>query len=340
MEKARGYMEKEFRTLDLFAGVGGVRLAFENAGFKTAFANDFSRHCKKTYDLNFKEAQLFVEDINNLNISEIPEFNILLGGFPCQPFSIAGYRQGFKDEKDRGNLFFRIADIIKERKPEAILLENVKNLKGHDNGNTFKAIKKILEGLGYHIKAEVLNGMTHGNVPQNRERIFIAGFLDKNKADAFEFPSPIPLVKSFREFVAEEADDKYYYNDKPLYNKIKRDINSEHTVYQWRRKYVRANKKGVCPTLTANMGRGGHNVPMIRNSRGIRKLTPRECFLLQGFPKSFKLPEDLSDSELYHQAGNSVVVPVVQRIAENMMKVLKGKRINRQLTLIHAPISA
>src|SRR3989344_5104749 len=171
MRKIKMYMKKEFKTLDLFAGVGGIRLAFENAGFKTAFANDFAPNCKITYDLNHSEPKLHVEDINKLDISKLPEFDILLGGFPCQPFSIAGYRQGFKDEKDRGNLFFRIADIIRERKPTAILLENVKNLKGHDKGNTFKAIKKILEGLGYHIKAEVLNGMTHGNVPQNRERI-------------------------------------------------------------------------------------------------------------------------------------------------------------------------
>jgi DNA (cytosine-5)-methyltransferase 1 len=324
MKKVRNYMKKEFRTLDLFAGVGGIRLGFENAGFKTAFANDFAQNCKKTYDLNSQDIKLVVEDINKLNIAELPQFDILLGGFPCQPFSIAGYRQGFKDEKDRGNLFFRIAEIIEKKKPTAIMLENVKNLRGHDKGNTFKVIKEALESLGYHIKSEVLNGMTHGNVPQNRERIFIVGFLDKNKADAFKFPEPIKLTKSFKDLVKSEADDKYYYNDKPLYEKIKNDINSEDTVYQWRRQYVRANKKGVCPTLTANMGRGGHNVPIIKNHKGIRKLTPRECFLIQGFPESFKLPEDLADSELYHQAGNSVVVPVVQRIAEEIKKVLSN----------------
>jgi len=212
------------------------------------------------------------------------------------------------------------------------MLENVKNLKGHDKGKTFKIIKETLEKLGYYIKAEVLNSMTHGNIPQNRERIFIVGFLDKNKAEAFDFPKPTPLTKSFREFTTDEADDKYYYNDKPLFKRIKDDINSEFTVYQWRRKYVRANKKGVCPTLTANMGLGGHNVPIIKNHKGIRKLTPKECFLLQGFPKSFKLP-DLADSKLYHQAGNSVTVPVVQRIAENMKIVLEGKRVNPQKTL-------
>ena len=315
-------MKEEFRTLDLFAGVGGIRLGFEKAGFKTIFANDFDKTCKETYDLNFSEPKLNTEDINKLNINELPEFDILLGGFPCQPFSIAGYRQGFEDEKDRGNLFFRIVKILEKRKPIAFLLENVKNLKGHDKGKTFKIIKEALESLGYTIKTAVLNSMEYGNIPQNRERIFIVGFLDKAKAEAFEFPQKISLTKNFREFTLNEAEDKYYYNDKPLYERIKNDINSEEAVYQWRRKYVRVNKKGVVPTLTANMGLGGHNVPIIKNHKGIRKLTPKECFLLQGFPKSFKLPENLADSKLYHQAGNSVVVPVIERIAVEIKKVL------------------
>jgi len=321
MAKRKTNMKEDFRTLDLFAGVGGIRLGFERAGFKTIFANDFDKTCKETYDLNFSEPKLTIKDIWKLDLNKIPKFDILLGGFPCQAFSIAGYRKGFKDEK-RGNLFFRIVEILEERKPEAFLLENVKNLKGHDKGKTFKIIKETLEKLGYHIKSKVLNGLTYGNIPQNRERIFIVGFLDEKKAEVFEFPKEIPLIKSFKEFVSNEADDKYYYNDKPLYDRIKDDINSENTIYQWRRKYVRANKKGVCPTLTANMGTGGHNVPIIKNHKGIRKLTPKECFLLQGFPQNFKLPKNLADSKLYHQAGNSVVVPVIQRIAENMRIVL------------------
>jgi DNA (cytosine-5)-methyltransferase 1 len=315
-------MKKRFTTADLFAGVGGIRLGFERAGFETVFANDFDKSCKITYDLNFCSPKLHHQDINELDIKSIPKFDILLGGFPCQAFSIAGYQKGFKDEKGRGNLFFRIADILQERKPQAILLENVKNLKGHDNGKTYKIIKDTLESIGYNIKTKILNSMEHGNVPQNRERIFIVGFLDKTKTDKFEFPNEVKLKRSFRDLTANEVDDKYYYNDKPLYERIKDDINSVDTVYQWRRKYVRANKKGVVPTLTANMGRGGHNVPIIRNSKGIRKLTPKECFMVQGFPDRFRLPENLSDSELYHQAGNSVTVPVIQRIAENILKVL------------------
>jgi DNA (cytosine-5)-methyltransferase 1 len=321
MGKLNKNMEKEFRTLDLFAGVGGIRLGFERAGFKTIFANDFDETCKETYDLNFSEPKLIIKDIWKVEIKDIPEFDILLGGFPCQAFSIAGYRKGFQD-KEKGNLFFRIIEILEARKPEAFLLENVKNLKGHDKGKTFKIIKEALESLGYTIRAEVLNSMEYGNIPQNRERIFIVGFLDKNKAEAFEFPKKIPLTKSFREFTSEEADKKYYYNDKPLYERIKNDINSQDTVYQWRRKYVRANKKGVVPTMTANMGLGGHNVPIILNHKGIRKLTPKECFMLQGFPKDFKLPANLADNKLYHQAGNSVTVPVIERIAFEMKKVL------------------
>lgn len=319
-------MVKELRTLDLFAGVGGIRLGFEKAGFKTVFANDFDKTCKETYDLNFSKPKLNTEDINKLKISQIPKFDILLGGFPCQAFSIAGYRKGFKDDKGRGNLFFKIAKIIDKKRPKAFLLENVKNLKGHDKGNTFKIIKETLEGLNYNIKTEVLNGMIHGNIPQNRERIFIVGFLDEKKANAFEFPKPIKLTQKFRDFIENKVDEKYFYNNKPLFKRIKGDIDSEDTVYQWRRKYVRANKKGVVPTLTANMGLGGHNVPIIKNGKIIRKLTPRECFMLQGFPKKFKLPK-LVDSKLYHQAGNSVVVPVVQRIAENMVEVLKNGKL-------------
>ncbi|MDP3026570.1 MAG: DNA (cytosine-5-)-methyltransferase, partial [Nanoarchaeota archaeon] len=201
----------EFKTIDLFAGVGGVRLGFEKAGFRTVFANDFDKTCKETYDLNFSEPKLNTEDVNKLNIDMLPSFDLLLGGFPCQPFSVAGYMKGFKDEKGRGNLFFRIAEIIEAKKPKAIFLENVKNLKGHDNGNTFKVIISTLEKLGYHIKSEVLNSMAHGNIPQNRERIFIVGFLDKSKAEAFDFPEEVKLTKSFKEYVANEADDKYYY---------------------------------------------------------------------------------------------------------------------------------
>lgn len=316
---------RKLKTIDLFAGVGGIRLGFESTGmFETVWANDFEPKCKLTYDLNFKEAPLTVADITKVSVDDIPDCEFVVGGFPCQAFSVAGYRQGFKDEKGRGNLFFDVARIIEAKKPVGFLLENVKNLKTHDKGNTFKVIEKTLTDLGYHIKTQVLNSMDYGNVPQNRERIYIVGFKDEKIANRFEFPKPIKLTKDVRSVLDKEVDDKYYYNDKPLYERIKDDIVDENVAYQWRRQYVRSNKKGVFPTLTANMGMGGHNVPIIVDSKGIRKLTPRECFRVQGFPKSYKLPSDIADSALYKQAGNSVSVPVIKRIAEQISLAIDG----------------
>ena len=185
-------MKGNFKTLDLFAGIGGIRLAFENAGFNTVFANDNNKACKDTYDLNFNEPKLTVKDIWHIYIKDLPDFDVLLAGFPCQAFSIAGHQKGFKDNKNGGNLFFKIAQILNIKKPKAFMLENVKNLERHDKGNTFNVIKNILEKkLRYNIKFKVLNSRTHGNIPQNRERIFIVGFKDKNKAEAFEFPKKI-----------------------------------------------------------------------------------------------------------------------------------------------------
>lgn len=311
-----------FKTIDLFAGVGGIRLGFEKAGFKTVFANDFEANCKHTYDLNFRDSKLVVEDIRKIGIDDLPKFDFLLGGFPCQAFSIAGYRQGFKDEKNRGNLFFDVARIIEARKPEGFLLENVKNLKSHDNGNTFKVIEDTLKKLGYYVKAKVLNSMEYGNIPQNRERIYIVGFKNKNYSDKFEFPNPVKLAVKITDILEKDVPEKYYYNGKPLFGRLKGSVKEEGRVYQWRRQYVRENKKGVCPTLTANMGTGGHNVPIIKDKKGIRKLTPLECARIQGFPKDYNLPK-LADSALYKQFGNSVSVPVIEAVANQMMKAMK-----------------
>lgn len=316
-----------FRVIDLFAGIGGVRIAFENAGFKNVFSNDNDSYCKKTYDLNFSSSKggrnksLFLNSIVDVLNSDVPEHDLLLAGFPCQPFSIAGYRKGFEDE-GRGNMFFEILRIISDKKPKAIFLENVKNLISHDNGNTISVIEKALKSKGYKITYKVLNTMEYGGIPQNRERIYIVGFLDNKSFNKFKFPSYIELKKNFSDILEVSVDKKYYYNDKPLYDRLKDSVINENTVYQWRRKYVRENKKGVCPTLTANMGTGGHNVPIIKDSKGIRKLTPRECARLQGFPDSYKFPLDLPDSRLYKQIGNSVSIPVVQKIAENIMVAL------------------
>jgi len=316
-----GDKEVEMKTVDLFAGVGGIRLGFERAGgFKTVFSNDFAPECKETYDLNFKTAKLTVKDVNTVDSKELPDFDILLAGFPCQPFSIAGYRKGFAD-KGRGDLFFKILKILEDKKPRAVLLENVKNLRTHDNGRTFAFILKELERVGYHLHTKVLNSMTHGNVPQNRERVFIAGFRNERDAKKFQFPDEIPLTKSFRDLLEEKVDAKYYYNGTRLYAKLAKDVRNSNSVYQWRRRYVRENRKGVVPTLTANMGTGGHNVPIIKDEHGIRKLTPKECFMMQGFPRNFKLPR-IANSKLYKQAGNSVTATVIERIAKNIKKAL------------------
>jgi DNA (cytosine-5)-methyltransferase 1 len=275
-----------------------------------------------TYDLNFKNTKLIVEDIKKIGIDDLPDFNFLLAGFPCQAFSIAGYREGFNDKKNRGNLFFDIARIIKKRKPEGFMLENVKNLRGHDNGNTFKIIIKTLENLGYYVKSKILNSMEYGNVPQNRERIYIVGFKNKKHYERFRFPTPIPLTLKVSDLLEEKVNEKYYYNNKPLFKKLKDSVKEEGKVYQWRRQYVRENKNGVCPTLTANMGTGGHNVPIIKDKKGIRKLTPLECAKIQGFPKDYKLPK-LADSALYKQLGNSVSVPVIEAIAKEIKKAIE-----------------
>jgi DNA (cytosine-5)-methyltransferase 1 len=315
---------KKLTFIDLFAGIGGIKIGFENAGFNCVFSNDFDRNAKITFDLNFSniyksEQKMVLGDIQKIESSDIPDFDILCGGFPCQPFSIAGYKQGFNDAKDRGNLFFDIVRILKNKKPKAFLLENVKNLNTHDKGNTMKVILENLEkDLGYFVKVKVLNTMEYGNIPQNRERVYIVGFLDKQAYDQFSFPHKIKLTKTIYDCLEkEEVADKYYYNNKPLYEALKKDIIKQDTLYQWRRKYVRENKNNVCPTLTANMGTGGHNVPLVLNEKGIRKITPRECANFQGFPENYKLP-NIADSHLYKQFGNSVSIPVIQRIAENI----------------------
>lgn len=315
---------KKLTCASFFAGVGGIDLAFEQNGFKTIYANEIDPIPVKTYEENFN-IKVDNRDINYVKASDIPNFDVMLAGFPCQAFSVAGYRQGFEDEKGRGTLFFELERIFKEKKPKIILLENVKNLVGHDKGNTFRVILEKLENAGYYVKYQVLNAMEYGNIPQNRERIYIVGFRNKTLYQKFEFPKPVQLTTKLSEIIDyhNKKDNKYYYTEKyNFYDILQRDMISKETVYQWRRTYVRENKNNVCPTLTANMGTGGHNVPLILTDCGIRKLTPQECFLIQGFPKNFKLPEDTANTHLYKQAGNSVVVPVLSRIAQAIQSIL------------------
>ncbi|MBN2754414.1 MAG: DNA cytosine methyltransferase [Candidatus Goldbacteria bacterium] len=308
--------EHKFTFIDLFAGVGGMRIGFQNAGGRCVFTSEWDRSAQLTYKVNFGEVPF--GDITRIDAKCIPEHDVLVAGFPCQPFSIAGYKKGFED-KGRGNLFFDIVRILKEKQPKSILLENVKNLKGHDKGRTFEVISKELKNAGYFITSKVLNTMEYADVPQNRERIYIVGFLDENNSKQFKYPEKIKRTKQIHDCLEKKIDTKYYYNDKTLYPKLIKDITKNDTVYQWRRKYVRENKNKVCPTLTANMGMGGHNVPLILDKDGIRKITPRECANFQGFPKKFVLPS-VADSHLYKQFGNSVSVPVIEKIAESIVK--------------------
>lgn len=326
------------KVASFFAGVGGIDLGFEQAGFEIVYANEFDNFAVKTYEEN-SQIKVDHRDINIVKSSEIPDFDIMVAGFPCQAFSIAGNRQGFNDELGRGILFFQLERIFLEKKPSIIFLENVKNLTTHDNGKTFRIILEKLNSAGYHIKYKVLNTMEYGNIPQNRERIYIVAFLDENICKNFVFPEKIELTNKIEDVInfSQKTNNKYYYTKSkyPTYfesieeyeNNINRrkdrlnleeEINEQNQIYQIRRgMYVRKNKHNVCPTLTANMGTGGHNVPLIFSEHGIRKLTPKECFTLQGFPESFNLP-NISDGNLYKQAGNSVSVPVINRIANNI----------------------
>lgn len=324
---------KKWTVGSFFAGVGGIDLGFEQTKhFKVVYANEIDEYPAKTYELNFG-TKVDVRDINIVKASEIPDFDVMIGGFPCQAFSIAGYRQGFDDEKGRGTLFYELCRLIREKKelghqPRVVFFENVKNLVGHDNGNTFKVILELLNNLGYKVEQKVMNACEYGNVPQNRERIYIVGFLDETEYRRFKMPMPIDLTKKIDDCIdfVNRKDDKYYYKEScPFYNKLVEGITKSDTLYQWRRIYVRENKSNVCPTLTANMGTGGHNVPLIltKSDHTYRKLMPRECFNLQGFPDNFKLPDDVSDTRLYKQAGNSVVVPVIKRIADNIYESIK-----------------
>ena len=307
------------KIIDLFAGIGGIRQGFQSVFGKQSsfvFSSEIDKNAQKTYLLNYNETPH--GDITTIDEKEIPAHDIILAGFPCQAFSIAGHRKGFDDT--RGTLFFDVARIAKFHKPKVLFLENVKGFVGHDNGNTFKVVKQTLEEMGYKVYTEVLNSKDFG-VPQNRERIYIIAFLDNSVE--FSFPKKETSVKNIQSCLQSDVAEKYYYEGKPLYEKIKDDVVNESSVYQWRRKYVRENKSSVCPTLTANMGTGGHNVPIIKDKKGIRKLTPRECGHFQGFPHEFKIPNDLADSHVYKQFGNSVTVAVIEAIAQQIKLALK-----------------
>lgn len=325
------------KCASFFAGVGGIDKGFELTNFfKTIYANEVDEYPVKTFEENF-DLKVDNRSIEEVQPEDIPKCDVYLAGFPCTDISLAGYRQGLFNEDGtltRSGLYFELLRLIKANKPPIVFLENVKNLVGHNNGETFQVIYNSLVDEGYHVKYQVLNACEYGNVAQNRERIYIVAFQDANQFNKFNFPLPIKRDKTVKDIIDfnGDVDEKYYYTKGKykgdIFNKLEEamkddDINNP-SIYQWRRKYVRQNKSGVVPTLTANQGTGGHNVCLIKDSKGrIRKMTPLECFYTQGFPKDFKIPSDVSDGRLYKQAGNSVCVGVVKRIAEQIEESVK-----------------
>ncbi len=310
---------KKMRVGGLFAGIGGIELGFKKAGFEIAWANEIDKNACITYRNNHSHP-LFEKDIKQLDTREVEKIDILTGGFPCQAFSVAGYRKGFED--DRGNIFFEILRFIDDLEPKVVFLENVKNLQSHDNGNTFKVIMQELKSRGYCIKHKVLNSAEYGNVPQNRERIYVVCFKNRNHCENFEFPKPQKLTQTIHDLVDAQTQEQYYYNTSRYYPQLKEKMTNRETIYQWRRVYVRENKNNLCPTLTANMGTGGHNVPLVIDTKDIRKLTPRECARFQGYDDSFGFDKGMANSHIYKQIGNSVTVSVVEAVAKKIKEAL------------------
>ena len=283
--------DSRFTFIDLFAGIGGFRLAMQNLGGQCVFSSEWDDAAKQTYFENYGEVP-FGDITKPETKTLIPDkFDVLCAGFPCQAFSVAGYRKGFDDV--RGTLFFDVADILGKHRPKAFFLENVKNLQGHDKGRTFEKIMDVLKNrLGYKVFHNIMSPSEYADIPQNRERIFIIGFDPKqvNIPGGFQFMFPEKVKKTIQisDIINYDIHDTSLTYDETYnsryYPQMKDVINKRETVYQWRRVYVRENKSNECPTLTANMGGGGHNVPLIWTGREIRKLTPEECLGFQGFP--------------------------------------------------------
>jgi len=306
------------KFIDLFAGIGGFRLAFESVGATCVFSAEIDKHACETYKQNFGDYPLC--DVSKLIPSDIPDFDILCAGFPCQPFSIAGRRKGFSDT--RGTLFFDIERIIEAKQPKAFILENVKGLVNHNKGNTLKVIVDTLsKKLNYNVFYQVLNSKDYG-VPQNRERIYIIGFKDKDIA--FEFPKKLDKKIDLNDIltsdlsgseISETAKFNVINNLKnhKRYNEIK--DNKLLLAYEIRKSRTTFRFDSLAPTLTAKMGTGGNNVPVLVNQ--MRKLTTRECLRIQGFPDDFKIEANKAQS--YKQIGNSVSLPVIEGLAKNII---------------------
>lgn len=310
------------KVCSLFSGIGGIDLGFQQAGFDIVWANEFDKDTAKTYRHNFGDKHLIEKDIRKIDAKEIPDFDILVAGFPCQSFSVAGKQRGFNDK--RGNLFFEIERIVKEKRPHVIFLENVANLLTHDDGKTFLTIYNSLVPFGYSFKYKIMDSYEFGNVPQSRLRIYIVAFLENELCEKFVFPEKIKLTKTLDDvFVRNIKHDDSYYYDKTnrYYDNLSKTVKSNRCVYRIYDYGISKKEFEICPTLTAYMGRCKERRPIILDDYGIRCATPYECLALQGFPKDYRFPK-ISIASAYKQCGNSVVVPVIRRIAEKIAEAM------------------
>lgn len=300
------------KVIDLFAGIGGIRIGFEEVGCESVFSSEWDIPAQKTYQSNFNEIPY--GDITAIEPSDIPSFDILLAGFPCQPFSQAGKKLGLSDT--RGTLFFDIAKIVEHHRPRVVFLENVKRFKSHDGGRTFETIKNILENLGYQVYSQVLNAKDFG-VPQNRERIYIIGFLGKTN---FSFPLPSGKKTRLGDILEKNPDSKYTISDKLWAGHQRRK--KEHKEKGNGFGYSMFNENSeYTSTISARYYKDGSEILIEQKGRNPRKLTPREAGRLQGFPDTYII--SASDSQAYKQFGNSVAVPVIKALANQVIEALK-----------------
>lgn len=314
-----------FSFIDLFAGIGGMRIAYENAGGHCVYSNEWNKYSQQTYFANFGEQP--DGDITKVNADDIPNHDILVAGFPCQPFSIAGVSKkqsmgkatGFED-KTQGTLFFDVCRILKAKRPKAFMLENVKNLKSHDRGRTFRVITESLEELNYEVFHAILDGQYY--VPQHRERILIIGF-DRERYGrdiSFSFDiEPVTPKPVMRDILEREVDSKYTLSDK-LWVYLQ-NYAAKHRAAGNGFGYGIADPDSISRTLSARYYKDGSEILIAQENKNPRRLTPRECARLQGFPDSFKIP--VSDTQAYKQFGNSVVVPLMENVAKLVVAKLQ-----------------
>lgn len=302
------------RVCSLFCGIGGIDLAFEKAGHTVVWANDIDKYACMTYRHNFPNIPLVEGDIRDIDKASIPSFDVLVAGFPCQPFSVCGKQNGFSDP--RGNVFFEIGKIVDAKHPSVVFLENVANLTEHNHGKTFNVIHNELAGRGYYIRYIVADACDYG-VPQHRTRTYIVAFVDKTACERFVFPEKAPLEQRVTDIIdmSAKADDRYYYlPGSPRYKRLQNAIVDNKQIYRFSDWGIQSSKDGIAFTLKANMGTYHDRIPIIKDNFGIRNITPTECLALQGFPKKFMFPNLVPDCEQYKQAGNTVCVELVQKI--------------------------